>query len=152
MYSPGNVLCMNWGRSIEQYVPGVSFFLEYPTIATAIIHQVIEEASRSRAGGNTGIGTPADVEAFVYPEERVVKLDRSQHVFYCSPSKDPTEQNCGEGAGSRCWMYVLGRRWRVLGLGGGVGVSGWEGGRVGGHIPAHPLVHPPTEAGEKSNM
>ncbi len=26
----------------------------------------------------------------------MVKLDPSQHVLYCCPSKDPTEQNCGE--------------------------------------------------------
>ncbi|CAN0190620.1 unnamed protein product, partial [Hapterophycus canaliculatus] len=26
--------------------------------------------------------------------ERVVKLNPCQHVLYCCPSKDPTEQNC----------------------------------------------------------
>ncbi|CAM9605254.1 unnamed protein product [Sphacelaria rigidula] len=31
---------------------------------------------------------------FQRPEERVVRLNASQHVLYCCTSKDPTEQNC----------------------------------------------------------
>lgn len=67
--------------------------------------QVAEEAAVRRGGGGNvdvdmekGGGGGADEVAFKYPEEPVVKLDPSQHVLYCCPSKDPTEQNCGEDA------------------------------------------------------
>lgn len=55
--------------------------------------QVAEEAAHSR---EDGAGAGDTEETFVYPEERVVKLNPCQHVLYCCPSKDPTEQNCGE--------------------------------------------------------
>ncbi|CAN0250589.1 unnamed protein product [Ectocarpus sp. 12 AP-2014] len=65
------------------------------------IEQVAEEAAVSRGGGGNvdvdvekGGGGGAEEVAFTYPEEPVVKLDPSQHVLYCCPSKDPTEQNC----------------------------------------------------------
>ncbi|CAM9884135.1 unnamed protein product [Ectocarpus sp. 4 AP-2014] len=65
------------------------------------IEQVAEEAAVSRRGGGNvdvemekGGGGGAEEVAFKYPEEPVVKLDPSQHVLYCCPSKDPTEQNC----------------------------------------------------------
>lgn len=33
---------------------------------------------------------------FKYPEERVVRLNPSQLLLYCCPSKNSTEPNCGE--------------------------------------------------------
>ncbi|CAM9795347.1 unnamed protein product, partial [Ectocarpus fasciculatus] len=67
------------------------------------IERVAEEAALSRGGGGDVVvdmkrdgrdGGGAEEVAFTYPEEPVVKLDPSQHVLYCCPSKDPTEQNC----------------------------------------------------------
>lgn len=38
----------------------------------------------------------------------MVQLNPSQHVLYCCPSKDPTEQNCGKDASfSRCQCWLL---------------------------------------------
>lgn len=37
----------------------------------------------------------------------MVKLNPSQHVLYCCPSKDPTEQNCGKDAGLCCCYSAL---------------------------------------------
>eukprot|EP00752_Nemacystus_decipiens_P004086 g3739.t1 len=61
------------------------------------IEKVTVEAAHSREGGGDGNGdggVSVDAEEFEYPEEPVVQLNPSQHVLYCCPSKDPTEQNC----------------------------------------------------------
>lgn len=62
----------------------------------------VAEASRGRECGDahaaSSCSLPKETESFQYPEERVVRLNPSQHVFYCCPSKDPTEQNCGKNA------------------------------------------------------
>lgn len=81
---------------------GITLCWPFSFLAT----QVAEEAAVSRGGGGNvvadvkkGGGGGAEEAAFEYPEEPVVKLDPSQHVLYCCPSKDPTEQNCGEEHG-----------------------------------------------------
>ena len=64
------------------------------------ISQVAEDAAHSREGG--GDADDGGIREFEYPEEPVVKLNPTQHVLYCCPSKDPTEQNCGKYA-RFCW-------------------------------------------------
>ncbi|CAM9115596.1 unnamed protein product [Discosporangium mesarthrocarpum] len=48
----------------------------------------MEKVARERGGGRGNGGQ------FLYPEQRVVKLNPLEHVVYCCPSKDATEENC----------------------------------------------------------